>query len=81
MKITALMLAVPLVLGANFAFAESTTTTERTVNTPVGSVETRTTTGHSGSWDDKTVEKHKSVTENPDGSVTTERSKTVSRPD
>ena len=81
MKITTIVLAIPLVLGAGFASAETTTTTEKTVNTPIGSVESRTTTDHGPAWDSKTVEKHKSVTENPDGSVTTERRKTVTKPD
>ena len=80
MKIAPLVFAVPLVLAAGFASAQ-TTTTEKTVNTPIGSVESKTTTNHADSWDGKTVEKSKSVTENPDGSVTTERSKTVNRPD
>jgi hypothetical protein len=84
MKITALMLAVPLVLGANFAFAQSTSTTQRTVSTPLGSVETRTTTDHSAPadrGDEKTVEKTRTTTENPDGSVTTRHTRTVNRPD
>ena len=80
MKITALMLAVPLVMGATFASAQTTSTTQRTVSTPLGSVETRTTTDHGMPADGATVEKKKSVTENPDGSVTTEHKKTV-RPD
>ena len=81
MKITALMLAVPLMLGANFAFAQSTSTTQRTVSTPVGSVETRTTTDHGMPDEGKTVEKRKSTTEHPDGSVTTEHTKSVTKPD
>jgi hypothetical protein len=81
MKITALVFAVPLMLGAGFASAETTTTTEKTVDTPVGSVQTRTTTDHGPSMGGATVEKHKSTTENPDGSVTTQRSTTVNRPD
>jgi hypothetical protein len=80
MKITALMLAAPLVLGATFASAQTTTETQRTVSTPMGSVETRTTTDHGMPADGTTVEKQKSVTENPDGSVTTQHTKTV-RPD
>ena len=82
MKITALMLAVPLVLGATFASAETTTTTDRTVHTPVGTVETRTTTDsdHRMPTDGRTVEKSRTTTEHPDGSVTTQRTKTV-RPD
>ena len=80
MKITALMLAVPLALGATFASAQTTTTTQRTVSTPLGSVETRTTTDHGTPADGSTVEKTKSITENPDGSVTTQHTKTV-RPD
>jgi hypothetical protein len=81
MKITSLLLAVPLVLGAGFASAETTTTTEKTVNSPVGSTDSSVTTERSSSWDGKTVEKRKSTTENPDGSVTTERSKTVEKHD
>lgn len=81
MKITSLVLAIPLVLGAGLASAETTTTTDKTVNTPIGSVESRTTTDNGPGWDGKTVEKQKSVTENPDGSVTTEHKKTVTKPD
>ena len=81
MKIATLVLAIPLVLGAGFASAETTTTTEKTVNTPLGSVESRTTTDHGPGWDGKTVEKQKSVTENPDGSVTTQHKKTVTNSD
>jgi hypothetical protein len=78
MKITALMLAVPLVLGATFASAQTTTT--KTVDTPVGSMETRTTTDHGMPADGATVEKKKSVTANPDGSVATQHTKIV-KPD
>jgi hypothetical protein len=81
MKIRALLLAMPLVLGAGLASAQTTTTTEKTVNTPLGSVQSKTTTDRGTSWDGKTVEKSKSMTEHSDGSVTTERSKTVSHPD
>jgi hypothetical protein len=82
MKITALMLAVPLALGASFASAQTTsTTTQRTVSTPLGSVETRTTSDHGMPEEGRTVEKQKSVTEHPDGSVTEQRTKTVTRPD
>ncbi len=70
MKIAALILALPLVLGATFASAETTTTT-KTVDTPLGSVQSRTTTDHSDSGDAATVERRHSVTEHPDGSVTT----------
>jgi hypothetical protein len=72
------MLAVPLVLGANFAFAQTTTTTQKTVSTPLGTVESRTTTDHGVPGDSETVRKSKTVTENPDGSVTTQHTKTVS---
>jgi hypothetical protein len=79
MKITAFVLAVPLVLGAGLASAQTTTT--KTIDTPLGSVHSSTTTDPGDLGDAKTVQKHKSVSENPDGTVTTQHSKTVTRPD
>jgi hypothetical protein len=64
MKLTALMLTVPLTFGSGAVFAQSTTTTDSTVNTPSG----------------KTIEKSSRTDEHPDGSVTSDRSKTVTRP-
>jgi hypothetical protein len=77
-KILALSLAIALVMGVGLASAQTSTSTERTVSTPLGSVESRTTTDHG---DGKTVEKSKSTTEHSDGGVTTERSKKVTKPD
>jgi hypothetical protein len=80
-KISALSLAITLVMGVGLASAQ-TTSTQKTVTTPLGSVDsTTTTTNHDGPTDSKTVEQKKSTTEHPDGSVTTDHSKTVTKSD
>jgi hypothetical protein len=64
------MKAVTILFGASLVlsgpvFAQTTTTTETTRTTPNGAM----------------VEKNSRTTEHLDGSVTTDRSKTVTRPD
>ena len=81
MKISALLLAITLVMGTGLASAQTSTSTEKTVSTPMGSVDSRVTTNHDRSMDGKTVEKKQSKTEHPDGSMTSEHSKTVNKND
>ena len=81
MKISALLLAITLVMGTGLASAQTSTSTEKSVSTPMGSVNSKVTTDRSGPMDGKTVEKNKSTTEHSDGSVTTDRSKTVNKSD
>jgi hypothetical protein len=64
MKLAAIMLTIPLTLGSGAAFAQSTTTTNSTIDTPSG----------------KTIEKSSRTEEHPDGTVTSDRSKTVTKP-
>jgi hypothetical protein len=82
-KISALSLAITIVMGVGLASAQTSTSTQKTVTTPLGSVDSTTTTNtnHDGPMDSKTVEKKKSTTEHPDGSVTTDHSKTVTKSD
>ena len=80
-KISALALAITLVMGVSLASAQTSTSTEKTVTTPMGSVDSTTTTNHDGPMDSKTVEHKKSTTEHLDGSVTTDHSKTVTKSD
>lgn len=80
MKLTALLLALPLAFGSGAVMAADTTTTTESTSTNSGmptSTETKTKVEHQGLFGDKTVEKSKSTTQNPDGSVSTERSKKV----
>jgi hypothetical protein len=83
MKLTALFLSLPLVLGSVAVMAEDrTTTTESTsINSRMpGSTESKTKIEkHEGVLGDTTIAKNKSVTQNADGSVSTEKSKTVTK--
>jgi hypothetical protein len=80
MKLTAILLALPLTLASGAVFAASTTTTE---SMSIGSgmptsTESKTKVEqHSGLFGDKTVEKQQSTTHNADGSVSTENSKKI----
>jgi hypothetical protein len=80
-KIPTLLLAITLAMGSGLASAQTSTSTEKTVSTPLGSVNSTTTTTHDGPAVGKTVEQKKSTTEHPDGSVTTDHSKTVTKSD
>jgi hypothetical protein len=80
-KISAMLLAITLAMGTGLASAQTSTSTEKTVSTPMGSVDSRVTTDHDRSPDRKTVEKKQSNTEHPDGSVTSEHTKTVNKND
>jgi hypothetical protein len=85
MKLTALLLALPLVLGSGAVMAaDSTTTTESSSSTNSGmpsSTESKTKVEkHNGIFgDNTTVEKNKSTNQNADGSMSTEKSKTVTK--
>jgi hypothetical protein len=80
MKLTALLLALPLALGPIAAFADSTTTTESKSTNPVmGSTESSSKTEHRDGLEGKTVEKRDSVKEHADGSVSTESTKEVTK--
>jgi hypothetical protein len=82
MKFTAILLAMPLVLGTGAAFADSTTVTTLDKSNPaIGTSESKSTVKHDDTWSGKTVEKSSSVKHNADGSVATEDSKTVKKPD
>jgi len=65
MKLAALLLTMPLALGSGAALAESTTTTDSTISTPSG----------------KTIEERSRTSEHEDGTVRTDQSKTVTKPD
>ena len=83
MKLTALLLALPLALGSGAVMAADMTTTTESSSTNSGmpaSTESKTKIEkHEGLFGDKTVEKNKSTTQNADGSVSTEKSKTVTK--
>jgi hypothetical protein len=85
MKFTALLLAVPLALGSGAVIAaDSTMTTEsRSTDSGMpGSTESKTKVEHKeGIFGDKTVEKSKSSSANADGTVSTEKSKKVTKGD
>jgi hypothetical protein len=81
MKLTAILLTLPLALApAAVMAADSTMTTEHSsTNSGIPtSTESRTKIDHhEGLLGDKTVEKSKSTSQNPNGSVSTEKSKKV----
>jgi len=82
MKLTTILLALPLVLGSGAAMAADTTTTTQSSSTNPGtptSTDSKTTVEHKGLFGDKTVEKNKSTTQNADGTASTEKSKTVTK--
>ena len=81
MKFTALLIALPLALGAGPVLADSTTKTETTTTNPIkGTSESSSSMEHRDGISGKSVEKRSSVKENPDGSVSTESSKKVVKP-
>ena len=83
MKLTAIFLAMPLVLGSGAVMAaDMTTTTQSTSSSGMPAASTESTTKiekHDGLFGDKTVEKNKTTTQNADGSMSTEKSKTVTK--
>jgi hypothetical protein len=82
MKFTALLIALPLALGAAPVLAESTTTTEsKTTNPAMGTTESSSTIERHDGISGKSVEKRNSMKENADGSVSTESSKKVVKPE
>jgi len=82
MKLTAVLLAIPLALGTGSAFADSTTTTEsQTTNPMTGTSERSSSMERHDSDSNKSIERRDSMRENSDGSVETESSKTVTKPD
>ena len=81
MKFTALLLAVPLAFGSTAVWAQSTTTTETTVTNPsLPTTETTSSTDRIVTPSGKVVEKSATMTQGADGSVSIDRSKTVTRP-
>jgi hypothetical protein len=85
MKLTAMFLAMPLVLGSGAVMAADSTTTTESSSTDSGmpaSTESKTTIEkHEGLFSDKTIEKNKSTTQNADGTVSMEKSKKVTKGD
>jgi len=85
MKLTALLLAMPLAFASGGVMAAdySTTTETRSNNSGMPtSTESKTNVEqHSGPFGDKTVEKQKSTSQNADGSVSIEKSKKVTKDD
>ena len=82
MKLAALLLAVPLAFGPGAVMAQSVTTTTQSSSTNAGmptATESQTRVEQQGPLGDKTVEKSKSTTLNPDGSVSTDVSKKVTK--
>jgi hypothetical protein len=82
MKLTAILLALPLALGSGAVFAADSTTTTKSMSTDSGSpttTESKTKVEHNGLFGDKTVEKDKSTSQNADGSVSMEKSKKVTK--
>ena len=81
MKLTPLLLAVSLAFGPVAAMAQSVTTTTQSSSTSgmPTSTESQTKVEQQGIFGDKTVERSKSTTMNPDGSVSTDVSKKVTR--
>src|SRR4051794_31100626 len=81
MKLRSLLLALPLVLGAGSVFADSTTTTDTKKSDPVmGTTESTSSTRHNDSLSGSSSEKRDTTRQNPDGSVSTESSKTTNKP-
>ena len=84
MKLTALLLALPLALGSGAVIAADSTTTSQSTSTGPGaptSTESTTKVEHKGLFGDKTVEKSNSTTQNADGTTATEKSKKVTKGD
>jgi hypothetical protein len=80
MKLTALILAIPLSLGSGIVLADSVTNTETTVSPPASpTVETKSSE-HAATPSGAVVDKHSASTENADGSKSSTSSKTVVRP-
>jgi hypothetical protein len=80
MKLSAVLLALPLVLGSGAVMAADSTTTTQSSSTNAGmptSTESTTKVEHDGLLGDRTVEKSKSTSQNPDGTVSMEKSKKV----
>ncbi len=79
MKLTALLLAVPLAFGPMAVMAQSVTTTTQSSSTSAmpTTTESQTKVEQQGIFGDKTVEKSKSTSVNPDGSVSTDVTKKV----
>jgi hypothetical protein len=77
MKLTALLLALPLVIGSGAVMAADSTTTTESSSTNSGmptSTESKTKVEHhDGLFGDKSVEKNKTSTQNADGTVSTGR--------
>lgn len=84
MKLTAIFLSLPLVLGSGALMAADMSTTTESTSTssgmPAASTESKTKIEkHDGVFGDTTVEKNKSVSQNADGSVSMEKSKSVTK--
>ncbi len=80
MKLTAILLALPLAFGPAAVMAADSSTTIESTSTNSGmptTTESKTKVEHEGLFGDKTVEKSKSTTQNADGSVSMEKSKKV----
>jgi hypothetical protein len=82
MKLTAILLALPLIIGSGATFAADSTTTTQTnkSDSVMGTTESSSTARHDDSWTGKSVEKSDSMKQNADGSTTTQSSKTVNKP-
>jgi hypothetical protein len=81
MKFAALLLIAPLTLASGAAFAQSTTsTTETTTSQPaMPSGDTTSTTEHKVTPGGAQIDRNTTTTQNPDGSTTTDHTKTITR--
>ena len=80
MRFYTLLLAAPLALGYGVAVAQVSTTTETTTSRPVMPSQTTTTNSERVTPSGAIVERNSTTYDNPDGSTTIDRSKTITRP-
>jgi hypothetical protein len=80
MKLATLWLAAPLALGWGVAVAQTTTsTTESTTSQPSMPPSDSSVIQHTVTGDGTTIDRRSGARQNPDGSVTTDHSKTITR--
>jgi hypothetical protein len=84
MKLTALLLALPLTLGSGAVMAADSSTSTQSTSTASGmptSTDSTSKVEHKGLLGDKTVEKSNSTTQSADGTSSMEKSKKVTKGD
>jgi hypothetical protein len=81
MRFAALLLVAPLAFGSGAAFAQSSSTTTETTTSPSAMPAPGTTsiTQHKVTPSGAEVDRNTTTTVNPDGSTTTDHTKTITR--